>query len=101
MFPFKGYEPKLAPHRVLVLSGLAMDRARSLPPGGGMDQGAINPFCSQKVQQEALLRLKRPEDLPIPPDDDLELEAVQDGATWALGKGRGASVVGGRIGACM
>eukprot|EP00913_Durusdinium_trenchii_P017332 g16299.t1 len=68
-----------------------MDRARSLPPGGGMDQGAINPFWSQKVQQEALLRLKRPEDLPIPPDDDLELEAVQDGATWALGKGRGAA----------
>lgn len=74
-----------------------MDRARSLPPGGGMDQEVVNPFWSQRLQQEALLRQRRPEDLPIPPDDDLELEAVQDSAVWALGKGRGVSAVGGHM----
>ena len=73
----KGYEPKLA-----ALS-CAMDRARSLPP--------VNPFWSERVQQEVWLQHHRPEDLPAPHDDgDLE----EGGMTGGTGKGRGLSTGG-------
>ena len=62
-----------------------MDRARSLPP--------VNPFWSERVQQEVWLQHHRPEDLPAPHDDgDLE----EGGMTGGTGKGRGLST-GGRV----
>ena len=62
-----------------------MDRARSLPP--------VNPFWSERVQQEVWLQHHRPEDLPVPHDDgDLE----EGGLTGGTGKGRGLST-GGRV----
>ena len=72
-----------------------MDRARSLPPV------ALNPWWSDKVKREAILRSKRPEDLPVPADGDLEdeVEAVQDGSTACSGKGRGVTSLGGSVGA--
>ena len=80
-----------------------MDRARSLPPGQG-GQGPIevatNPFWSKRLQDEIILRQKRPENLPIPTDDeDLEMETVQDmGTGHGMGSGRGVSTTtGGRM----
>ena len=71
----KGYEPNsffLAPpifeRRWWV--GLRMDRSRSLPPAGPL----VNPWWSEKVKAEALVRFRRPEDLPAPHDGDLEAD---------------------------
>ena len=72
---------------------MAMERAQSLPPGD-----IVNPWWSERLQAEALLRHQRPEDLPIPQDDDLDMEAVQDnGAAGCSGKGRGSATMGGRV----
>lgn len=62
-----------------------MDRSHSLPP---LDT-SVNPFWSQKVQDERLLKKLRPADLPRVRNDewDAEVPPVQDGR--ARGKGSG------------
>ena len=70
---------------------MAAERSQSMPPGD-----IVNPWWSERLQAEALLRRQRPEDLPIPQDDDLNMEAVQDyGAAGCSGKGRGSATMGG------
>ena len=79
-----------------------MDRARSLPPSS---EAMVNPWWSDKCKLEAMLQHRRPEDLPVPADEDLEVEAdaVQDSTmgSGGSGKGRGTSslhgLVGGRL----
>ena len=75
-----------------------MERARSLPPAAV----AFNPWWSDKVKLEAMLTAKRPEDLPVPADGDLdneeEVAAVQDARTVGSGKGHGAVSLGGPVG---
>ena len=88
---FEGYEPNVRLWGRVRVS--AMERARSLPP--------VNPWWSDKVKMEAILRSQRPEDLPAPADGDLDEEAaaVQDGCAAGSGKGRGAVSMSGSAGA--
>ena len=75
---------------------MATERSHSVPASG--HAAIVNPWWSERLQAEALLRHKRPEDLPVPQDEDLDLEAVQDQNTASgLGKGRGALTLGGRL----
>ena len=75
---------------------MATERSHSVPVSG--HAAIVNPWWSERLQAEALLRHKRPEDLPVPQDEDLDLEAVQDQNTASgLGKGRGALTLGGRL----
>ena len=79
---FEGYEPKLV---------AAMDRSQSLPP--------LTPWWSERIQREAILQHRRPQDLPVPHDgDDGDLEEVAPGEGVAgSGKGRGLLTQGGRV----
>ncbi|CAK9088026.1 unnamed protein product, partial [Durusdinium trenchii] len=68
-----------------------VERAHSLPP--------LNPWWSDTAKGEALLRHRRPEDLPVPHDgdEDFDLE-VQGHRTGGCGKGRGVATLSGDSG---
>ena len=52
---------------------MAMARAASLPPGGGMRLEVVsNPFWSETARSEAELRARRPVDLPVPHDEEMD-----------------------------
>eukprot|EP00435_Cladocopium_sp_Y103_P055001 s3841_g18.t1 len=87
----KGYEPKSLTHCVFLVAVLAMvERSHSVP---------VNPFHSNRVQQEYLLDAARPADLPLSPSGH-PLQNLS-GATEQLsqvngptGKGRGSASAG-------
>ena len=91
---FEGYEPKRP------LGTLAMNRAKSLLPGGVVT--LVNRFCSEKTQTEYLLEAARPSNLPG--DDDVKGNPIQDGSRIAAprdlmsevptGQGRGCQTAG-------
>ena len=71
------------------LGGVAMDRARSLPPEGSeLERGNINPFYSRKLKDEMRLIQARPDSLPeaVSP---VEFQPIR--SEGVIGKGRGGS----------
>ena len=84
----KGYEP----NAIRVVRGAPMDRARSVPAKGscGLD---VNPFYSEKVQDELRLKAVRPHELPPSPTD--LVAGISGGPTGQRpGKGRGGQPTG-------
>ena len=70
-----------------------MERSRSTPPGS---YDMVNPWWSQRLRDEVALRHKRPENLPVPFDEDMDGLGPEDarvesagGGAGRVGKGRG------------
>ena len=71
-----------------------MERSRSSPPGYDL----VNPWWSQRLRDEVALRNKRPENLPVPFDEDLDGPGPEEarvesagGGAGRVGKGRGVA----------
>ena len=83
----KGYEPN-EPY------GAVMSRSLSMPSSRGLAAEAVevNPFYSERLRQELVLRSQRPEHLPAE-EDEGRVPPVQDGRP-PTGKGRGGDGTG-------
>ena len=85
----KGYEPK-EPYCAVMSRSFSLPSSRD-HAAGGAGTGLVNPFYSERLQQEIALRERRPRHLPE--EDEGRVPPVQDGRP-PTGKGRGGDETG-------